>query len=281
MAIPNIFEQTKEPGALDTLLAQMQKAQETATTANLKREEEIRAITDAIIARYQPGGAFQEAGLAHIAKAKTQAVGGGMQSLIASGLAGTETAAGLGTGFEAGAGSQMRLSLEDLMMERLSSAQMSKAGFIEGIQDEYPDTSLMAQLAMQAAESPGHTYSRTIDWGGSSSGASPGGGATYSPTAPSTAYTASPSTASTGTGSAYGESLASRTGTATGIKMGTPIIGDPGSAKSTSMTVWKANGESKVIHVPQKALGAGPGGFRDEATYLSYVPSGYSTRKPG
>ena len=226
MAIPNIFEQTNEPGALDTLLAQMQKAQETATTANLKREEEIRAITDAIIARYQPGGAFQEAGLAQIAKAKTQAVGGGMQSLIASGLAGTETAAGLGTGFEAGAGSQMRLSLEDLMMERLSSAQMSKAGFIEGIQDEYPDTSLMSQLAMQAAQSPGHTYSRTIDWGGSSSGTSPGGGATYSPAAPSTASTGTPSYSTAD----YWEQIDKQKAAVAGIKMGAPIIGDPSTA---------------------------------------------------
>lgn len=147
---------------LDKLLADFEAAQEKAEAANLAREAEIRAITDEIIARYQPGGPFEAAGLAQLATAKTADIGTGMQNLIASGLAGTEAAGQLETAWEQAVGAPARLSLEDLMMQRLSAAQMGKAEFIEGIENVYPDYTTMAQLAMEAAETPdttGYTYS--------------------------------------------------------------------------------------------------------------------------
>lgn len=137
---------------LDKYLEQLQKSQSAMNAANLAREKEIRAITDEIIRRYSPGGAFQQAGLQQLATQKVSDVGAGMQRLISSGLAGTEAAGALETGWEQAVGAPARLSLEDLMMQRLSEAQLGKAGFLERVETQGPDYGLIASLAGQASQ---------------------------------------------------------------------------------------------------------------------------------
>ena len=54
--------------------------------------------------------------------------------------------------------------------------------------------------------------------------------------------------------------------------------GLPQSAQSgtTSKTITNARtGQTKTVQVSADALGSGPGGFKDEKTYLAHVPSGY------
>lgn len=139
---------------LTQLIAQFEQKEEAARLANLKREEQITAIFDEIIARYQPGGTFERAGLAQIEAEKVRGVGKGYHDIISSGLAGTEAMGGVERRWESEVGAPSRLKLEDIMMERLSSAQMGKAGFLERIQEPYPDAGPLYQAAAQLASVP-------------------------------------------------------------------------------------------------------------------------------
>lgn len=129
------------------LLGQFQRAGAEARAANLKRYQEAMSIYDKIIARSQPGGAFERRGLAEIRGARTKGVGQETQQLISSGLYGTTTMAGTGRRWEAEVGAPARGRLEDVMEQRLTGAQQAKAGFIERREDEYPDYGMLAQLA--------------------------------------------------------------------------------------------------------------------------------------
>lgn len=137
---------------LQQLLTKFQAKEEEARTSNIKRYEQAMAIYDEIVQRYQPGGPFQAAALGQLGVQKTADVGAGAQRLISAGLFGTEAAAGLETGWEQAVGAPARLKLEDIMMQRLSQAQVGKAGFIERREDVYPDYGTIAQLAMQAGQ---------------------------------------------------------------------------------------------------------------------------------
>ena len=136
------------------LLAQFQGAEAQARAANIKREKELREMYGKIEERYAPGGAFQKGALAEIETAKTRGVGQEMQQLISSGMYGTTTAAGIPSRWEAEVGTPARLKLEDISMQRLTQAEMAKAGFIERIQEPYPDYGPLMQ-AIQAATSVG------------------------------------------------------------------------------------------------------------------------------
>jgi len=138
---------------LDDLLKKFERQEEEARAATTERETKIMAITDEIIARYSPGGVFEEKALAQLGQQKTEDVSAGMQQLIGSGLAGTEAGAHVGTAWEKAVGAPARLRLEDLMMERLSGAQMQQAGFMERITDQFPDWGMIAQLAMAVEQS--------------------------------------------------------------------------------------------------------------------------------
>jgi len=74
--------------------------------------------------------------------------------LISSGLFGTQAAAGVGMQWERTVGAPARLRLEDIMMQRLSQAQIGKAQAIERREDIYPDYGLMSQLIAQVAAAP-------------------------------------------------------------------------------------------------------------------------------
>lgn len=134
-------------GAFNKLLSQFGAKEKEARASNLKRYEQAMSIYDQIIARSQPGGAFEKRALGEIERQKTKGVGQEMQQLISSGLFGTTTASGAGKRWEAEVGAPARLTLEDMMQQRVSGAQRDKAGFIERRSDPYPDYSMLANLA--------------------------------------------------------------------------------------------------------------------------------------
>lgn len=139
-------------------LTQMyQDAENQAREANKKRMGEINAIHDEIIKRYQLGGQFLKGGQALLEQQKGRETGKSMQQLISSGLYGTTTAAGLGRQWESEVGAPARFKLEDVAMERLSSAQLGKAGFQERIEEPYPDYNTLAQASAARASRPSPT----------------------------------------------------------------------------------------------------------------------------
>lgn len=162
---------------LDKIIAQMQESAEKSRLANVGRQQQVEAIFDEIIARYGPGGTYGKGAEAQLARQKVSDVGAGAQRLISSGLYGTEVGGGLETAWESEVGAPARLRLEDIKMERLSQAQIGKAGFMERVEDVYPDYGLMAQLISGAANVPAGA-------GGAAGGV--GGGAMYGTTVQAT-----------------------------------------------------------------------------------------------
>jgi len=139
----------------EQLLEQFSTQAESAKAANLKRYEQAMAIYDEIVSRYRPGGAFETKSLAELEKKKLRTVGQQRQELVSSGLHGTTTTAGLEKKWESEVGEPSRLRLEDVLMERLSQAQLGQAGLIERREDVYPDYGAMATLAQAAAQRGG------------------------------------------------------------------------------------------------------------------------------
>jgi hypothetical protein len=146
---------TQQQTTLDQLLAQMQASAEESRLANIKRQQQVEAIFDEIIARYGPGGTYGAAAEALLEKRKVGDVGMGAQRLISSGLYGTEVGGGLERAWEAEVGAPARLQLEDIKMQRLSEAQIGKAGFLENIEQPYPDYGLIMQYLAQAGAGGG------------------------------------------------------------------------------------------------------------------------------
>lgn len=136
-------------GYLDFLQRSTARREEGALAANVKRETEIRGIYDQLIGQGQ--GAFRTAGLADIERSKTRAVGQGMQQMVSSGLFGTTTAASIPVQAENQA-SLSRLKLEDIIQQRTTELKLGKAGFVERIEDPYPDYNMLIQ-AMAAGAS--------------------------------------------------------------------------------------------------------------------------------
>lgn len=136
------------------LAAEYERLTKKARQANERRMREIGAIHDEIIRRYQPGGSFITGGTKLLEEQKGRETGKAMQQLISSGLYGTTGAAGLGRQWEAEVGAPARFKLEDVAMERLSSAQLGKASFLEGIQQPYPDYSALFQASQAQAQRP-------------------------------------------------------------------------------------------------------------------------------
>jgi len=133
------------------ILASFEKAQETATAANQKRYEQALAIYDEIIGRYGPGGTFMAGAEAELGRVKERDVSAEMAHSVSTGMYGTTRPGTAGRRWEAEVGAPSRLKLEDLRMERLSQAQIGKAGAVERVEDTYPDYSMMAGLMSQAS----------------------------------------------------------------------------------------------------------------------------------
>lgn len=125
------------------------RAAEGARQANIARQKRIESMYSEMMQRYQPGGAFEKRGLGEIERAKTKGVGQETQQMISSGMYGTTTAAGVGRGWEADVGAPARLRLEDIMQQRLTGVQQQKAGFLERIQEPYPDYSALMSAIMR------------------------------------------------------------------------------------------------------------------------------------
>ncbi len=136
-------------GYLDFLQRSTARREAGALAANVKRETEIRGIYDQAIGQGQ--GAFRTAGLADIERGKTQAIGAGTQQMISSGLYGTTTAASIPVQAENQA-ALSRLKLEDIIQQRTNELKLGKAGFVERIEDPYPDYNQLIQ-AMAAGAS--------------------------------------------------------------------------------------------------------------------------------
>jgi hypothetical protein len=159
------------PSNQPNFLAQATAAARQANLANKQREMEVRAIYDEMIKRYQPGGTFETKSLEQIEKQKSryvgQAYGEAIQGDISRGLYGTtESGARRGRlekGYEADVAQPARLRLEDVLMQRLTSAQQGLAGFITGIEDQGPSLSQLYSMGAQAGSAQPHTYSTIIN----------------------------------------------------------------------------------------------------------------------
>lgn len=117
-----------------------------ARAANIARQRRIETMYSEMMQRYQPGGAFERRGLGEIERARTRGVGQEMQQMIGAGLYGTTTAAGVPRQWEAEVGAPARLRLEDIMQQRLTGIQQQKAGFLERVQEPYPDYSALMRV---------------------------------------------------------------------------------------------------------------------------------------
>ena len=149
-----------------SILADTRKREEAARKANIAREKEIRSIYGQEITQYEEGGAFKEAGLADIERAKTQAVGAGTQQMISSGLYGTTTAASIPVQAETQA-QQSRLRLEDILQQRVTEAKGKLAGFVERIEDPYPDYNMLVQAMIGKGQEKELKHQRSLinpDW---------------------------------------------------------------------------------------------------------------------
>lgn len=155
------------------LLKEYQKMAEQAKLSNLETKAQVEAIHNEIIKRYEPGGTFLTGGEKLIQAEKRKTTGEQLHQLISSGLYGTTTPGALGAKYEEEVAAPARFKLEDVAMERLSSAQLGKASFLENIQNPYPDYNALMQAS--AAQRAGGTTSgqpgpRPAYGGGSVSG---------------------------------------------------------------------------------------------------------------
>jgi len=131
---------------INQLMGSTKESQE----ANKRRETEARGIYGEIISRYGEGGTFGSGIEAELGVQKQKSVAEGTQAAVSAGMAnvvgGTQAIGNLGKSFEETVGAPARLKLEDLKMEKLTTAQTNLANFVTNISDEGPDAGLIAQL---------------------------------------------------------------------------------------------------------------------------------------
>lgn len=161
------------------LLESFKEREEATLLSQKTRRSQIESIYSDIIKRYEPGGAFGAGYESLIQRQKVKDVGATSQRDISRGLYGIRP---YEAEWEATTGASARLRLEDIRMERLGGAQTGMAGFLERIEEPYPDYSSLFQASQaQGQEQAGG--------GGSSYGAyrplptlgGGGGGQTYAP----------------------------------------------------------------------------------------------------
>jgi len=145
------------------LINQYYTAAQTAYAANLKRQQQAESIYDKIIAMYGEGGTYGAGYLKQLAGEKVQDVGKVSQAAIGKGLYGLRD---YGAEWEATVGEPGRLKLEDIKMERLSSALTSKAGFLSSISEPYPDYGTLQQALTAAGSIPRGGIAGTTTTGG-------------------------------------------------------------------------------------------------------------------
>lgn len=137
---------TYRPQPYGGAIGQIGAQQRSARQANIQRRKQIESLYGEMLGMVQPGGAFERRGLADIERQKTRGVGRETQRMISGGMYGTTTAAGVGRRWEADVAGPQRLRLEDIMQRRQLGVMGQKAGFLERIEDEYPEYSQLLQL---------------------------------------------------------------------------------------------------------------------------------------
>ena len=133
-------------GGRTSLVDLYTRAQEETAAKNLRREQEIRSLLEQNLETYGPEGAFAKAGERAIEQTYAQDV----SRMIGAGLYGT-------TAVESTAGAARRsgrLTLESMLEEGKSRARSAYAGFIERIEDEYPDLGGLTQAYASGASVP-------------------------------------------------------------------------------------------------------------------------------
>jgi len=135
----NIFEQTR--------------------LSNLAREQEIRGYLGELVDLSKPGSAYHKAQLSDIATQTEKGVSKEQSGLISSGLFGTTTSASTPYRWEKGFAQPARMKLEDLMQQRYASALGDYAGFVERIQEPYPDYGVLLQAMQMQGQAAGRTTS--------------------------------------------------------------------------------------------------------------------------
>ncbi len=215
------FKPQAQTTEIDKIIAQLQEQAGIAGAKTAGRQATIEAIFDEIIGRYGPEGTYGKAAEAMLERQKGGAVAAGTQRLISSGLYGTEVGGGLGRAWESEVGAPARLRLEDIKMERLSQAQLGKAGFLERIEDVYPDYGLISQLISQAAAGPTGQYQYPTMGGYGGYGGFGGEGAAAYPT-----FEGRPAGVTPAVGGTVAEQRGYTTaGERPAIEMGEPIMG--------------------------------------------------------
>lgn len=130
-----------------------------AKQANVQRQKEVTGIYDKVAGLFAPGGSFGQGYLEQINRQKVQDVSGAEQSDISRGLFGLRNR---GQEWESQVGAPARLKLEDLRTQSYASALTGKAGFLERIENPYPDLSPLFQAAIAQSSVP-QSYSTMIN----------------------------------------------------------------------------------------------------------------------
>jgi len=122
-----------------TLYEIAQQAQNKAIAANKSREMEIRGLYESNKKALQPGGSWETAMLADIERQGEKIVSSESQQMISSGLYGTTAAASIPGKVRREYTAPARLTLEDMLLQRRLQHNLDYAGFIERINNGYPD----------------------------------------------------------------------------------------------------------------------------------------------
>jgi len=124
-----------------------------AKADNVAREKEIRNIYANVLNEISGSNAsLRASGLKDIETQSKQLVGQETQQMISSGLYGTTTAAGIPTKVASTFTQPARLKLEDLLSARKREVQLGLAGFVERIENPYPDYNALIQAQIAAAQ---------------------------------------------------------------------------------------------------------------------------------
>ena len=110
----------------------------------------LEALTKAK-AYYEPGGGYGKGVEAGLERERTQAMSSGMQSLVASGFAGTTMAAGLGKKFAEEVGMPTRARIEETRAERLSALDVLKAQLTQGASESAQQRALQEFIARMSS----------------------------------------------------------------------------------------------------------------------------------
>ena len=129
-----------------------QKMETESKKKNLAREKEIRGIYSNILNSISGSNAsLRASGLADIERQAAGLTGQETQSMISSGLYGTTTAAAIPRNVATSFTQPSRLKLEDMLAQRKREAQLGLAGFVERIENPYPDYNSLIQAQVAAA----------------------------------------------------------------------------------------------------------------------------------